>query len=174
MDRRSALFATASGIAGGLVLSACAAPAAAPPAQTLKQKLVGVWNYAATYNVTADGKRFDPQGGHGTGQFVLDPGGRFSWILIRNDIPRVKSNNRLNATPAEHKAISQGVLAFYGTYTVDEAASTMTMRIEHCSFPNFNGAEQKRTLQLEGDQLTVINAAGASGGTAYVTWKRAM
>jgi len=46
------------------------------------------------------------------------------------------------------------------------------MRIELSSFPNFNGLQQRRSIKLENDELTVINPTGASGGTAYITWKR--
>jgi hypothetical protein len=56
----------------------------------------------------------------------------------------------------------QGVLAYYGSYEVDENNKSLIMRIEFSSFPNFNGAEQRRTIKLENDELTVINSGAAS------------
>jgi hypothetical protein len=62
-------------------------------------------------------------------------------------------------TDEENRAVVRGSLAFYGTYEVDEASKSLMMRIEYSSFPNFNGAEQRRSIKLEGDELTVINPA---------------
>jgi hypothetical protein len=67
----------------------------------------------------------------------------------------------------------QGVIVYYGTYEVEEPSKSLVMRVEYSSFPNFNGAQQRRDIKLENDELTVINAAGASGGTAHIIWKRA-
>jgi enoyl reductase-like protein len=82
------------------------------------------------------------------------------------------SNNRQNGTDAENKAVVQGALAYYGTYEVDESNKSLIMRIEYSSFPNFNGAEQRRNVKLENDELTVVNSAAASGGTSSLIWKR--
>ena len=46
------------------------------------------------------------------------------------------------------------------------------MKIEYSSFPNFNGATQRREIKLENDELTITNSTAASGGTAYIMWKR--
>jgi len=82
------------------------------------------------------------------------------------------SNNRQNGTDAENKAVVQGALAYYGTYEVDESNKSLIMRIEYSSFPNFNGAEQRRNVKLENDELTVVNSAAASSGTSSLIWKR--
>jgi Lipocalin-like domain len=171
MNHRNALVAVVSALIGGFAF--CAGPAAAQ-SSSLRQQLVGPWTYVANYNIQPDGTRTEPQGPQGVGKgiFLLDPGGRFAWTLIRSDIPKFASNNRQQGTDEENRAVVRGSLAFYGTYEVDEASKSLIMRIESSSFPNFNGAEQRRSLKLEGDELTVINPAGASGGTAYVMWKR--
>ncbi len=172
MDRRNALFATASGLAGGMLLTGRSAPVGAQPAAGLRQKLIGVWTLAATYNILPDGKRFEPLGPEPKGQLALDAGGRFGWILLRPDIPKVQSNNRLTATAEENSAVARGTLAYFGTWSVNEADSAITLKIEYSSFANLNATAQTRTLKLEGDQLTIINPAGPTGGTAYVIWKR--
>jgi hypothetical protein len=167
MDRRTALLTTMA-LLGGLD----AAPAVAQTA-SLKQQLVGTWTYVLAYNILPNGTRIEPQGQNGKGILVLDASGRFVWTLIKPDLPKFASNNRQTGTDAENRAVVQGTLAHYGTYEVDEAAKALVMHIEVSSFPNFNGATQRRSVKLENDELTVINAAGASGGTAYVSWKRA-
>jgi hypothetical protein len=169
VNRRTALVAAA--LIGG-VLSA--GPAAAQPS-SLKQQIVGTWVYVHNYNIMPDGTRTEPQGPEGTGKgmFMLDSGGRFMWSLIRADIPKFAANNRQKGTDAENRATVQGVIVYYGTYEVEEPSKSLVMRVEYSSFPNFNGAQQRRDIKLENDELTVINAAGASGGTAHIIWKRA-
>ena len=141
-------------------------------AQSLQQRLTGIWTYVDNYNLMPDGGRIQPMGPDGKGILMLDPGGRFSWIYVRPDIPKLASNNRQTGTDADNKAVAQGSLAYYGTYTVDEPNSSIIMRIEYSSFPNFNGVEQRRSIKFEGEQLTIINQTAASGGTAYAIWKR--
>ena len=70
------------------------------------------------------------------------------------------------------KGVALGTLAYFGTYTLDPKGDAMTMHIEASSFANFDGQDQKRSLSLKRDELVISNAAGASGGTAVVTWKR--
>ena len=48
-------------------------------------------------------------------------------------LPKFASNNRQAGTPEENKAFVQGSLAYFGTYSVDEAAKTVTVHIESCS-----------------------------------------
>jgi len=141
-------------------------------AQSLQQQLTGIWTYVDNYNLMPDGRRIQPMGPNGRGILMLDKGGRFSWIYVRPDIPKFASNNRQTGTDAENKAVAQGSLAYYGTYTVDEPNSSVFMRIEYSSFPNFNGVEQRRSIKFDGEQLTIINQTAASGGTAYAIWRR--
>ena len=112
-------------------------------------------------------------GPNAKGMLALDPAGRFSWTLLNPDIPKVASNALTTATDAEKKAMGQGTLTYFGTYTVDEASNALAMRIEVSSYPNFNGAEQRRIIKLENDELTLTNPTAANAGTATVAWKRA-
>jgi hypothetical protein len=104
---------------------------------------------------------------------MFDGTGHFSWHIIKPDIPKFAANNRLQGTAEENKATVQGVLSYFGTYTLDPDGNGMTVKITASSFPNFTGQTQKRKILLSGDELTVVNTAGASGGTAEVTWRRA-
>jgi hypothetical protein len=59
---------------------------------------------------------------------MFDANGHFSAALIRAGIPKIASNNRLQGTPEEYKAIENGTLTFFGTYSVagSEEAPTLT------------------------------------------------
>jgi len=49
---------------------------------------------------------------------IFDNYRRFSFILTRPDLPKFASNNRGTGTAEENKAIVQGSLAYFGTYSL--------------------------------------------------------
>lgn len=137
-----------------------------------KEQLVGSWTFVSAVNTRPDGSKFDPWGGKAVGLQMFDSAGRFSWQVIRSDIPRLASNNRLEGTTDEFKAVAQGVLSAFGSYSLDDSGKTLTQQIETSSFPNFNGAKRIWVIALTGDELTIGSQAGAAGGTNELKWKR--
>jgi hypothetical protein len=78
----------------------------------------------------------------------------------------------LEGTPEENTAAVHGTTATFGTWSVDEANKTITVRNEGGMFPNQVGTESKRSVTLQGDQLRISNPAPASGGRSESVWKR--
>jgi hypothetical protein len=154
------------------IIAAMALIGPAPAAEKItKARLVGSWSLISTENTLPNGTRFSPFE-KGRGMLVFDQAGRFSWIVLRGDIPKFASGNRTQGTPEEMKGVAVGTLGYFGTYSLDPKGDAMTMHIEASTFANFDGQDQKRSLSLKGDELRISNSAGASGGTAVVTWKR--
>jgi hypothetical protein len=137
-----------------------------------KEQLVGAWTFVSAVNTRPDGSKFDPWGGKAIGMQMFDRSGHFSWQVIRTDIPKLASNNRLQGTAEEFKAVAQGVLSAYGTYSLDDSGKTLTQEIKISSFPNFNGAKRVWVIALSGDELTIGSQAGAAGGSNELKWKR--
>jgi hypothetical protein len=142
-------------------------------AQSAKDRLVGTWTFVSNYNERQDGSRFEPFGPNATGILMLDASGRISLQILGSSLPKFASNNRQEGTAEENKAVVQGTLCFFGTYSVSEAERALNLRIESSSFPNWNGTDQKRYFTLTGDEMKWTNPTPSSGGTAYVVWKRA-
>jgi hypothetical protein len=46
------------------------------------------------------------------------------------------------------------MVAWYGTYTVDETANTFTVTIEGASSPVFEGAKRVQTITFQADTMT--------------------
>jgi hypothetical protein len=66
---------------------------------------------------------------------------------------KIASRDPLKTTTEENKAIMEGAIAYYGTYSVSEPDKSLTLRVEASSFPNQVGADRKRTItELTGDQ----------------------
>ena len=105
------------------------------------------------------------------GSLSLDANGRYMLVTVQPGLPKIVSNNRMTATPEENKAIVSGVVAHYGSYTVAEG--NLVFRVEHSSFPNWNGVEQKRAFTLSADELKYTLTTASGGGSVTLTWKRA-
>jgi Lipocalin-like domain len=153
----------------GLLLGV-ALPAGDALAQTAKD-LVGTWRVAS---VTSEqgGTELEPFGSDPKGILMLDENGRYALMLLRPDLPTFASNNRTAGTPEENSAIVEGSIAHFGTYAI-EGGDTLVLRVEASTFPNWNGAEQKRPFTLTGGKLEYTVPEAAGGGTAQVVWTRA-
>lgn len=138
--------------------------------------IVGTWTLVSI-TLEKDGKKTDFYGPNPQGQLIYDATGHFSVIITRSDLPKFASDNRVAGTPEENKAIVQGSLASFGTYSVNETDKTYTQHVESCTFPNWNGTDQKYSFDISGDELSIQVVSGPltsiGTGTAYVVWKRA-
>ena len=47
---------------------------------------------------------------------MADANGRFSITVVRSDLPKFASNNRMSGTRDENTAIVQGGITYFGTY----------------------------------------------------------
>lgn len=105
------------------------------------------------------------------GSLMLDANGRFSIVLMRNDLPKF-AGARTKGTPEEYKATVEGSLAYYGSYTVKDGE--IFLHIEASTYPNWNGTEQKRTnLTVSGDEIKYTSPTPSAGGAPdQLVWKR--
>jgi hypothetical protein len=88
-------------------------------------------------------------------------------------VPKFASNNRNTGTADEIKAAAQGNIAYFGTYSVNEADGTLTFHITRCSYPNWKGTDQPRLItSLTAQELKYTNPSASVGGTAELVWKR--
>jgi hypothetical protein len=159
-------------LALGAITAVClgvAAPAVAV-AQTAKD-LVGTWTLVSTDTVRPDGSRVPTFGDNPKGMIIFTTDGRFIYLYSRGDLPKFASNNRNTGTAEENKAVVQGSIATFGTYSV--AGSDLMIKVEHSTFPNWISADQKRTIAINGDQLKWTNATGSGGGIVDLILKRA-
>jgi Lipocalin-like domain len=170
MNRRSVLTKSVL-----MALAAALLPSSAVAQQkSIKDQVVGSWIFVSAQDVKPDGSKVDPWGPNPKGAATYDANGRFTFMIMRSDLPKFASNNRAQATAEEGKAVAQGMIAFYGTYTVNEADKTLTTRIEGSSYPNLIGGEQKRVItSLTADEMRYTNPTTSTGTKAEAVWRRA-
>lgn len=157
-------FALATGIAD-------TAPARAA---SFKQQIVGTWSYVSVDIAKSDGSRIQPFGAKPNGIAIFDRNGHFAFVLTRPDVPKYASNNRLTGTADENRAAVRGVLAQFGTYTVNQADHSLTLHIAGSSYPNIVGVDRKFIITaVTKTELKWTVPAATSGGTASTVLKRA-
>ena len=155
--------------AGLLALALSGGTTAAQSAKSLKDQIVGTWNFVVAEVTAPDGKKSFPFGETPKGILIFTADGRFAQIHVASDVPKIASNNRMTATPEEYAGIMRRSLSVFGTWTVDEANKTVTYNIVSASFPNWEGEAQTRVI----DKLTTEefvntnpNVAGGRGSAS--------
>ena len=140
--------------------------------KSLKDQLVGTWTVVSSTTKLPDGNL--AWGSNPKGLYIFTDNGRYSSHLLRSDRPKFASNNRATGTPEENKAAVLGNSSNFGSYSVNEANKTFTIRFEGSSFPNLEGVEQTRPFMISGDELIVTNPAPTVGGSpSQLVLKRA-
>jgi Lipocalin-like domain len=174
MGKWEDIMKTRYAVAFSTMLAAALLPSSVVAQDISLKQLVGSWIFVSAQDVKPDGSKVDPWGPNAKGAAMFDANGRFTFMIMRSDLPKFASNNRAQATAEEGKAVAQGMIAFYGTYTVNEADKTLTTRIEGSSYPNLIGGEQKRIITaLTGDELRYTNPTTSTGTKAESVWRRA-
>jgi len=149
-------------IATVLAVGIGASIATAQPGRTLREQIVGSWDFIIAEIATQDGKKTFPFGERPKGMLIFTADGHFSQVHVSGDLPKIASSNRLAGTPEQNTAIVHGSLALFGTYTVDEAKKTLTFHITGSTFPNQQGTSQTRTIdRLTADEFVNTNPAAS-------------
>ena len=139
--------------------------------KTLKEQLLGAWTFVSSTGKIADGS--PAWGANPTGLLIFADNGRYSSIIVRSDLPKFASKNRMQGTPDENKAAVHRSIGTFGTYTVDEAKKSFTVKFEGSTYANQTGTEQTRPVVINGDELKITNPSSTYGGETVLTYKRA-
>ena len=122
--------------------------------QTLRQQLVGTWTLASC-DVKAP---WCP----GSGSWAFGGNGRYT-LVIQGPRPKVSGTGPVNRTAVsaeEYKAIGQGNVSQFGTWSVNEADKTLTQHVESSFFGRSDGTDVKISISLTGDELKVSGTGG--------------
>ena len=96
----------------------------------IKELIVGTWLLESVYDQTQDGEKHNPWGDGVKGQAMFDAQGHYSWMIMSANRPKADTSGRIPVGQA---------IAYWGTYTIDETAKTLTTTIERCTFPQWDG-----------------------------------
>jgi hypothetical protein len=151
-----------------------AEPNAAAEHPSLKEQLVGTWMLVGWDQVRPDGSKFQKYGVDPRGFHIFERSGRFFAMMARPDLPKIAASDPQKATTDEARAIMAGSIAYYGTYTVDEADRMVVLRMDASTFPNQLGRELPRLIvSVTADEMVYANPdATTGGGQILLSWKR--
>jgi Lipocalin-like domain len=103
---------------------------------------------------------------------VFDSNGRFFLMVASADNSKIASRAP-NIAEQAGGLITESI-AYYGTYTVNEAKKIIILHLEASTFPNQIGTDQKRTITyVMADELRCSSPAAMSGVQIHQVWKRA-
>lgn len=148
-----------------------AADQATDDVRAVSQFLVGAWSLLECAEIMQDGAKRLPFGDRALGQVVYTAGGRMSAQLVRADRAAFASDDYRDASVEILAEAFQQYFGYFGSYTVDASAGTVTHFIEGASVPNLENKAQVRTFRLEEDRL--ILEAAMPWGFIRNTWIRA-
>ena len=156
-----------NGIFGVCAASALAMLCGSAVAQqkTIKDQLVGTWLLTGVTAERADGSKGEPFGPNPKGIIIFTADGHFSLLQQRAELPKIAANDRAKATPEEARAVVDGSIAYYGTYTVNEAEKTMMVKLVRRHLHEYRrrpGAEADRH-RAERRRTEVHQSADARG-----------
>lgn len=141
----------------------------------LSTTLPGSWQLLSRIDVTASGER-RPETSLGEDPeslLIYDRGGNFAAQFMRRD--------RSGAIPdgpsaAKNNSRAQGGYdAYFGTYTIDDAAGTVTQRLIGALSRENVGLVLTRAMKVDGDTLIIkldTQAADGTPVTRTLTWRR--
>jgi hypothetical protein len=98
-----------------------------------------------------------------------------SAMIMKRDRGRFASRDFLHGTDVEVRAAFDGFIAYFGTYTVDAAAGTVTHHVLAASYPNWVGGDQVRYYKFAGPRLVLSTPPFQEGGrpvTTTAVWER--
>jgi len=134
------------------------------------QRFVGHWKLISYQQKSVSGEVTEPFGKDPIGRISYDTGGHMSAQLMRNNRPKFSNNDPRKGTDAEIRSAFTEFAAYYGTYTVDERAGTVTHHVEGAWFPNWIGMIQVRNYEFRGNRLLL--RADLPAGPIILVWER--
>jgi hypothetical protein len=162
MNRRNLLSISAMTVLGLAFFSSNAIA----QQKSLKDQLVGTWTVVSRVNTLPDGTKRPLSNAKGIAFF--DAGGRYAVVLGRGDRPKFKTANQ-PTTEELAAATSDFFAANFGTWSVNEADKTVTLRYDGALRPNNEGTDVKTCVSLAGDELKLSNSTSTAGGTIIET-----
>ena len=121
------------------VLGICVAAALPARTQSVSERFVGVFTLA----------KYAPHGDKPTGRLSYDSSGRM-WIML---LPPDRHPLSRSSAPEEYRDTMRRVVAYYGTYKIDEATGRVIHHVEEATNPAWIGEDFIRWYAFDGSDL---------------------
>jgi len=136
-------------------------------------QLVGRWKLVSWLARNGDGEVSYPFGERAEGTLVYTRGGWMSGQLAVSDRDALATNDVVGGDEIERAAAYSSYIAYAGTYEV--VGDVVIHRVKMSLFPNWVNTEQRRYLEIDGDQIVLRTQHLDIGGDVLMTelrWAR--
>ena len=156
-----------------LLLGGCASPPAdqSPAPAAADDPSVpfhGAWELASIVRYSGEGEELS-RNESSTGFIMYDPAGTMGVVIQGADRAPYAGEE---ATPEEILAAYRSYTSYFGGFTVDPEAGTVTHHLRASMNPSGAGSDYVRHYEFGEDSLTLQPPAGADGGVVRLTWRR--
>jgi hypothetical protein len=144
----------------------------------LSKSLVGTWMLTSREDRTRDAA-VHPDPGLGSDPvavLIYDAAGNFAAQFMKRDRSRLEPAAPAAGAAPNNSRAQAGYDAYFGTYTVDDGAGTVTQRLAGALSAENVGMVLTRAMTVEGDELTIHLETNALDGVPIVRtlrWRRA-
>ena len=121
--------------------------------------LVGTWRLVSYEARASSGEARYPLGQHVIGQLFYGVDGNMSAHVMRIDRPTFASNDPGSGTDEEVREAFEGHVSYFGTYTVDPTAHTVTHRVRGASYPNWGWSRSGPLLSYRRSLSRLVHTA---------------
>ena len=137
-----------------------------PPTIHLAAAILGIWKLKSREDVDATGNvQIDPFLGRDPLGILCFGPTHFAAQFMKRD--RSRQENMLQRVQAENNTVGvDGYDAYFGTYSIDETAGTLTTHLEGSISPANIGATYVRDARVVGNELFIRLQTSALDGTA--------
>ena len=120
----------------------------------IRNQFIGSWSLVSFTDVDDAGNTILRYGGNAFGRISYDERGRMMVVLMRR---------------GRDDITDQDFFAYTGSYSIDEAAGTVTHHVEACNAPSWVGTDRTRKFAfLEGNRIALRPVEG----TSELIWQR--
>ncbi len=136
----------------------------------MRDKLIGSWRLRASEWCDENGDVESPLGSEPVGLLMYGESGAVSVQLMHPNQPNFVDDDWRFASDKEKASAWLGYFCYFGTFSVDGAAGTVTHHVKGSWFPNLVGTDQLRRFAFDGDLLSLT--AESSVGRVTLVWER--
>jgi hypothetical protein len=122
----------------------------------LRDQLIGVWKLVSYEFRLADGILIRPMGQGVQGLLIYDASGYMSLQIVDPDRPKFSTEDWMSGSDAEIRSAWEGIVAYYGTFDIDEQRAMIVHHVHGSAFPNWTGTDRPQFFEFKDERLTLL------------------
>jgi hypothetical protein len=135
--------------------------ATAPNHSSMNERIVGAWRLVDLYEENESGEDIAVFGTNPEGEFIASSSGHFSFQIVSGE-GRQLGRDKQVITVRESGSGLREALAYFGTYSLDETKSTLTLQTRYCLFRSCDHTSRKTSVEIIDGYLVFTSVLGPS------------